>query len=107
MIDLLHLLMPEAIVCGAPSNLSVHQRAAIPGAHFATASVGQEIRIWQGTEIRLAGDGCVKNYLNAFKQLFQPVLCQAAQSGFGTDASLKKSLISIEVAQTRHHMLVK
>ena len=70
MIDLLHLLMPEAIVCGAPSNLSVHQRAAIPGAHFARASVGQEIRIWQGTEIRLAGDGYVKNYLNAFKQLF-------------------------------------
>ena len=69
-----------------------------PRGTFARASVGQEIRIWQGTEIRLAGDGRVKNYLNALKQLFQPVLSQAAQSGLGTDARLKKSLINVEIA---------
>jgi len=44
MIDLLHLLVLETIVCGASSNLSVHQRAAIPGAHFARAAVGQWVR---------------------------------------------------------------
>ena len=97
--------MLRAEVTGPPCDLFVVEKSTVPRAGPPWMTVGQEIGRRKLFQIGMSDKSRLQHFLNGYKEGCELLNCQAAS--LRTYPCLKESLISIEIAEARHKVLIE